>query len=212
MKEEKNVRLIVYVLLSLGILALVVLGVWMLNQLQDETGFLQNVRDNIMNGTGDSGSSVTETPSVDVASILFCKTAFDGLRSAAERTGAAGMLTMDRNSADPDGCRYNIRKMTSWGDLGVVKLNKNNSDGTYGITLEIESGQEEQLRLWGKAALFYFNSGIDEETAEEAVERVLTGEKADYDLFTISSRIGVNLDGATVTPMQIIEIRNVIDR
>ena len=197
MNENKNIRSIVYILLSLGIIAAIFWGVWRLNHRQRETI---------------SAPSVTETASYDVKSILICKTAFDGLLSTAEKTGAAGMLTMSRNSADPNGCIYNIRSMTSIGNPGIITIDYDSEKGNYGITLEIESGQEELLRDWTKTALLYFNNGINEETAEEAAERALAGEKAAYDLFTISSRIGINMDGATVTPMRIIEIRNVINR
>ena len=197
MNENKNIRLIVYILLSLGIIAAIFWGVWRLNHRQRETI---------------SAPSVTETASYDVKSILICKRAFDGLRSTAEKTGAAGMLTMSRSSADPNGCVYNIRSMTSIGNPGIITIEYDSENGNYGITLEMESGQEELLRDWTKTALFYFNHGINEKTVEEAVEHALAGEKAAYDLFTISSRIGVNMDKATVTPMRIIEIMNIINR
>ena len=197
MNENKNIRSIVYILLSLGIIAAIFWGVWRLNHRQRETI---------------SAPSVTETASYDVKSILICKTAFDGLRSTAEKTGAAGMLTMSRSSADSNGCIYNIRSMTSIGNPGIITIDYDAKGGNYGITLEIESGQEELLRDWTKTALLYFNNGINEKIAEEAAERALAGEKAAYDLFTISSRIGINMDGATVTPLRIIEIRNIINR
>ena len=197
MNENKNIRSIVYILLSLGIIAAIFWGVWRLNHRQRETI---------------SAPSVTETASYDVKSILICKTAFDGLRSTAEKTGAAGMLTMSRSSADPNGCVYNIRSMTSIGNPGIITIEYDSENGNYGITLEIESGQEELLRDWTKTALLYFNNGINEKIAEEAAERALAGEQAAYDLFTISSRIGVNMDKATVTPLRIIEIRSIINR
>ena len=197
LQKNKNIQTIVYILLSLGIIGAIFWGVWRLNHRQRETI---------------SAPSVTETASYDIKSLLICKTAFDGLRSAAEKTGAAGMLTMSRNSADPNGCVYNIRSMTSIGNPGIITIDYDAEGGNYGITLEIESGQEELLRAWTKTALFYFNNGIDEKTAEEAAERALAGEKAAYDLFTISSRIGINMYGATAAPIRIIEIRNVINR
>lgn len=197
MNETKNIRSIVYILLSLGIIGAIFWGVWRLNHRQRETI---------------SAPSVTETASYDVKSLLICKTAFDGLRSTADKTGAAGMLTMSRNSADPNGCIYNIRSMTSIGNPGIITIDYDAKGGNYGITLEIESGQEELLRDWTKTALLYFNNGINEKIAEEAAEHALAGEQAAYDLFTISSRIDVNMDKATVTPMRIIEIRNVMDR
>ena len=98
------------------------------------------------------------------------------------------------------------------GKPGIITIDYDSENGNYGITLEIESGQEELLRDWTKTALLYFNNGINEKIAEEAAERALAGEKAAYDLFTISSRIGINMDGATVTPLRIIEIRNIINR
>lgn len=197
LQKNKNIQTFVYILLSLGIIAAIFWGVWRLNHRQRETI---------------SAPSVTETASYDVKSILICKTAFDGLRSTAEKTGAAGMLTMSRNSADPNGCIYNIRSMTSIGNPGIITIDYDAKGGNYSITLEIESGQEELLRDWTKTALFYFNNGINEKIAEEAAEHAFAGEQAAYDLFTINSRIGVNMDKATVTPMRIIEIRNVIDR
>ena len=47
--------------------------------------------------------------------------------------------------------------------------------------------------------------------AEEAVETAFNKETADYELFRISVKSSVDIDGTAVTPVKIIEISGTLD-
>jgi len=195
MKQDSIERIIIYVLLGVGALALVVLGAWgglrRLRNTQQETAVLP----------GDEPvTAVSEIP-------MICKQELVGLHRSVEKNGASGGLMLVSYEPEKDICNFEIRSMKRPGNFGTLKTLHQLGDGNYGITMDIDRSDEEQVRLWTLAVLDFFNKEIDGQTAAEAVEAILPGGEYRSELFFIRSRANAWIEGKTVTPAVIIELR-----
>ena len=148
----------------------------------------------------------TETPVTGMNSPMICKMELIGLHNTAEKVGAAGMLILDTYDSASDICTLRIQMLTPDRNAETVKFIHRRADDNYGITLEITKSDEEQIRLWTKAALLFFNNDISETTASDAAEKVLSEESVSGDLFTLTSSDGIRISGKKVIPVKVIEI------
>lgn len=199
--DRGRITNIIYIILSIGIIALIVLGVWMLQNKQ-KTGPEPIVT--LM----ERSSGKTELAADE---MFICKTELVGLYNKAQELGAEGMLTLDNDACGNKECAFVIRSMTSVGNLGTVKASVAPKNGEFGIMLEIDQSRADQLRLWSKAALFYLNHSIDEKTADEAIETALSEGSAAADLFRIKIRDSVQIEDTKVKAVKLVEITGFLE-
>ena len=200
--DRRRITNILCLILSIGIIALIVLGVLMLQNKQ------KTESEPIVPPVGQS-SGKTELTADE---MFICKTELVGLYNKAKELGAEGMLTMADGASGNNVCAFVIRSMTSVGNLGTVKASAAPKNGEFGITLEIDQKKEDQVRLWSKAALFYLNHGIDEKTADEAIETALSEGSAAADLFRIKIRDSVQIEDTKVKAVKLVEITGFLEK
>lgn len=210
MKRE-NISNVIYIVLSIIIAALIVFGVLFLQQNQslkmeqNETLWNEVAKSNGKSGKS-AGNLISEDAENDTGYMFICKTELVGLYNKAKAVNAAGMLTLSDKNTGNNKCLFNIRNMSSPGNLGTIEASAVSENGQFEIKLEIDKARENQSLLWTEAALLYLNKQIDEKSASEAAYTALTDGIVESEFFTIKSRDGVSVDGTTVTPVKTIEI------
>ena len=204
MKTERGQNLIYLIVaaLAIGLIIWGVVGIW-----RHQKSDLENNISRTSSRLENISTVPTERSEQNIRDILICKSEFEGLRAKAEKTGAGGMLVMNTYSADGEKCELTIKNMRAAGDLGTITLSVAADDGNFGITLKMAADKPEQTRLWSETALLYLNSQISEETAANAVKTALEEGTYTDDLFRINIGSDVKIDGSSVTPQKIVEIR-----
>lgn len=194
-------------MLSVETAALVVMGVWV-GQHHDSVFRPKPTETKAVISLNADPSLPGDEPITAVSEIpMICKQELIGLHRSVEKTGASGGLMLVSYEPEKDACNFEIRSMKRPGNFGTLKTLHQLGDGNYGITMDIDRSDEEQVRLWTLTALDFFNKEIDGQTAAEAVEAILPGGEYRSDLFFIRSRANVWMEGNTVTPAVIIELR-----
>ena len=207
---------VIYLVLILAIFGLVILGIVnrkddrSRNESQNRSGRADRETVNTVSGRTDRYSDLfvpTEDPLVRARNIMICKYEFEGLRSKARQLGTTDMLTMSGDSAEANACEFTVRSLSSIGSIRTVP----SGQGNFTVTLRFPAARENSARLWTKASLLYLSNQIGVEMAEDAVETAFNKETADYELFRISVKSSVDIDGTAVTPVKIIEISGTLD-
>ncbi|MBQ6503832.1 MAG: hypothetical protein IJI57_07970 [Flexilinea sp.] len=193
---------LIVAVLTFGLIIWGVIGIW-----QRQKSNLENNNSRISSRLENLSSEPTKASEQNIRDILVCKSEFEGLRAKAEMTGAGGMLVMNTHSADDEKCELTIKNMRAAGDLGTITLSVHAEQENFGITLKMTAAHPEEIRLWAEAALLYFKAEISEETAANAVKAALEEGSYTDDLFTLTVKTDVVIDGSSVTPQKIIEIR-----
>ena len=169
MKKESG-KTILYILLSLAVIALIVFGVLQLSQKQkNESNSVSETIQKLLPGSGQQTSDKKE----ESERPLICMVELGSLHNTLEKTGAKGGIIYESYDAEKGICKFNVRSMTRPGDLGTIETLHNLGDGKYGIRLEIDKSDSEQVVLWTKSALFFFNKNIIEDDAVDAAGVVL---------------------------------------
>ncbi len=209
MKSERGQNLIYLIaaVLAIGLIIWGVLGIW------------HQQKSNLENNTSRTSSRLekittepTEGSEQNIRDILVCKSEFEGLRAKAETTGAAGMLVINTHSADGGKCELTIKNMRKPDDLGTVTLSVAAVQNQFGITLKMAADEPEQVRLWAETALLYLNAQISEEMAANAVKTALEEGTYTDELFAITVRTDVAIDGGSVTPLKVIELSSLLSK
>lgn len=202
--KQDNGKTIIYILLSLAIIALIIFGVLRLGQKQNtENNSISETIQRLTSGSGQTSSdqkNETERP-------LICMRELAAFHNSLEKTGAKGGIMFESYDAGKDICKFNVRSMTKPGNFGTIETLHNLGDGKYGIRLEIDKSDDEQVVLWTKAALNFFNKNINESDAAKAGAAMLEFGSMSSELFTIRGRASVRIDGDKIIPMEIIEVQ-----
>ncbi len=188
MDRTRIARLIVYIFLALGSAALV----------------LYKVTPNQNKSASEPVLLPAETPTISLNDAVLCKMEFDGIKKKSEKTGASGMIFIDRNSLEIGVCQFYVKKIAPSGGTGTIRM-VNDPDGKdYGIVLSFDGSDEKLLFEWSKTALMFFNKDIDEQTAENAVQTAINEGSTESNLYKIRSYN--DFDSNRVITLKIIEI------
>ncbi|MBQ6508413.1 MAG: hypothetical protein IJI07_02970 [Flexilinea sp.] len=120
--------------------------------------------------------TVTPTPLTGMESPLFCMLEMSMIHGKAEKLGGSGMLIPDRYDQSSKTCSFIIRGGKLLSEIGKIST-IHTSEEDYGVRIEISESaglvKNEQMKLWGTAALLALENELSQEEAEKLMDAVI---------------------------------------
>lgn len=150
----------------------------------------------------------TPDPVMGMDSPLLCKVEMSTMMKKANALDPSAVLTLNRFDPAENICYFDVRSMKSIRPIGSIETFHDMESGDHGITLRIDKTKSDQVLLWGRAALMFFNNAIDAVEAEQAIQKALADGGTESELFQITAKDSAYLDEGHIMPVMLIEIRN----
>ncbi len=133
--------------------------------------------------------TITPTPLEGMESPLFCKMEMAMIHEKAEKLGMPGILIPDRYDQSAKTCSFILRGGKFLAEIGTLST-VHSSEEDFGVRIEIadKAGivKNEEMKLWGTAALMALESGLSRSEAEGLMDTVTEAGTAAWDVYDLT--------------------------